>query len=284
MLLNPFKFHSPQKLEEAVSLYNSLPGVRILAGGTFLINNLKLLKKKGLKTPENIISLRRIDELKGISCHKKELSIKALTSVSELYSSLSLLEYSQIFKAVSRNLATTPIRNMATIGGNLMCRYCWTEFPALLIALKANLHFIATDLKEEAVPVEEFFKNSAKSEKILTRVTLTLDPQNCICYQSVRKSSSVDIPLLAVCIKTKFSKKRFSETIVAVNNGTSFARRDSVLENFLNQSECSIKTADESSQHLDTSLYDASRDDYKEHMFRVTIKNTLRELMTGRHP
>ena len=56
MLLNPLTFHNPKTLEEAAKLYSTLPDSKLLAGGTFLLNNLKALKHKGLKTPKNIIT------------------------------------------------------------------------------------------------------------------------------------------------------------------------------------------------------------------------------------
>jgi len=83
MLLNPLTLHTPTSVPEAVKLYTSLENVKIQAGGTFLLNSLKLLKKKGSKTPEHVISLRKVNELKGIS---KEKGSCAVSSDSSLWS------------------------------------------------------------------------------------------------------------------------------------------------------------------------------------------------------
>jgi len=64
MLLNPFNYHSPKTLKEACNLLDTLKNARILSGGTFLVNNLKSLKRRGLKTPDDIISLQKIPEIK----------------------------------------------------------------------------------------------------------------------------------------------------------------------------------------------------------------------------
>src|SRR5216110_653368 len=85
MLLNVLTFHSPRTLKEATQLYATLGDVKILAGGTFLLNSLKLLKRKGTKTPANIISLRKVDDLRGIKADEDKLTIKAMTIINDLF-------------------------------------------------------------------------------------------------------------------------------------------------------------------------------------------------------
>jgi hypothetical protein len=76
MLINEFKLHHPKTLKEAVQLNGELANARILAGGTFLLNTLKILKKKVLKTPENINSvlLNYEDYIKDETLTEKILS------------------------------------------------------------------------------------------------------------------------------------------------------------------------------------------------------------------
>jgi CO/xanthine dehydrogenase FAD-binding subunit len=279
MLLNSLKFYSPNTVVEAAKLYSTLEEVRLLAGGTFLLNSLKLLKKKGNKTPKHVISLRKIPELKGVSFTGEELTIKAMTIINDLFSSPVLKDNFSVLRTVCRNISTNPIRNMATVGGNLTCRYTWTELGAVMIALDAQMHFLGPDGKEEIISAEEFFKNSAKTNKIFTHVTIRRDQTASLAYRRVKKSSNVDIPLLAVCVKTHFRGDRFSNTRVTVNNGVAFAQRDLMLENFLNESSCQNGVGEDFIHHLDTNLYDTRSDDYKKAMFRVSLKSALRELV-----
>lgn len=235
MLLNPFKFHSPQTLKEAAELHSSLPETRILAGGTFLLSSLKMMKRKGLKTPKNVISLKQVLELTGISADDREITIKAMTTIDEVFESPLLKDNFQALRTVCRNISTQPIRNVATIGGNLTCRYTWTEMPAAMIGLDATLHFTDAQLKTTSLSAEEFFKGAAKTDKLLTHITIKRDRTASIAYQRVRKTSSVDIPLLSLIIKTNFQGKKFTNTRVAVNNCVAFAQRDTSLENFLDR-------------------------------------------------
>ena len=279
MLLNPLTFHAPVSLDEAINLYTTLENSRLQAGGTFLLNSLKLLKRKGAKTPEHVISLNKIAELKGVSESNGELTIKAMTTISDLYSSPHLRGHLSILRTVCKNISTNPIRNMATVGGNLTCRYTWTEMPAAMIGLGARLHFHGRDGAAQTLDAEEFFKNGAKTDKIFTHVTIAGDPGASVAYRRVKKSPNVDIPLLSILIKTDLSRGKFAHTRVSVNNCVAFAQRDYKLEQFLDQSICSPDVAEEALEHLDESIYETRSNDYKKHMFRVSIKSALQELM-----
>src|SRR3989338_574982 len=279
MLLNPLTFHTPSTLDEAVRLYTTLDNSRLQAGGTFLLNSLKLIKRKGDKTPEHVISLNKIDGLKGASASNGELTIKAMTTISDLYSSPHLQGHLSVLRTVCKNISTNPIRNMATVGGNLTCRYTWTEMPAAMIGLGGCLHFRGRDGATQTLDAEEFFKNGAKTDKIFTHVTIASDPNASVAYCRVKKSPNVDIPLLSILIKTNFNRNTFAHTRVSVNNCVAFAQRDHKLEQFLDQSVCSPDIAQEALNHMDESIYETRSNDYKKHMFRVSIKSALRELM-----
>lgn len=279
MLLRPLSFHLPASVQEAAQLQASLPDVRILAGGTFLINSLKLLKRKGSKTPAHIISLKNIKDLRGVTIQNHELLIKAMTIVNELYDSPHLRGNTAILREVCKNISTTPIRNMATIGGNLTCRYTWTEMGAIMIALEAKMHFIGADGQDEVIPSETFFKNGARADKIFTHVAIPIDDTAIVAYERVKKSPNVDIPLLTVCLKAVVKDQTLTHVIVSINNGTAFAQRDSKLEHFLNGKKLSSTLPQEALGHLDTEIYDKRSDEYKQHMFRVSIKNALTKII-----
>lgn len=280
MLLPPFQLHTPKTLKSALELYSSLSHVRLQAGGTFLFNNLKLLKKKGMKTPENILSLSRIHELHGIHSEGEKITIQAMTTIAEILESPLLGDHRlKTLRTVCRNISTQPVKNMATLGGNLTCRYTWTEMPVAMIALQAQMHFVGADGNEEVIPAENFFADTAKTDKILTHVTIKKAKDAAVTYFRVKKSPYLDIPLLSICIKTNWKRNQFTETIVAVNNGTAFAQRDRLLEGFLNQQPCSEKIIEQAADHMDRTIYEIRSSDYKKHMFRVGIKTALKELI-----
>ena len=279
MLLNPLTFHTPETLSETLDLYANLQNARLKAGGTFLLNSLKLLKRKGTKTPDHIISLRKVAELQGISADEEKLTIQAMTTISEIFDSPLLTDNFTVLRTVCRNISTQPIRNMATLGGNLTCRYTWTEMPAVMIGLEAHLHFLGTNGQKEIIPAEEFFKNAAKTNKILSHVTIARDKRARIAYRRVKKTQFVDIPLLSLLIKTYIENGRFTRSVAAVNNCVDFAQRDYILEGFLKDKPCHPGIVQEALEHLDTKIYEKRSDDYKRHMFRLSIKSVIGEIV-----
>ena len=280
MLLNSITFHAPRELSEAAKIYQELASeVKILAGGTFLLNSLKLLKRKGTKTPPHILTLRKIEALKGIEADNKQLTIRSMTIINELFESAHLTDNFRVLRTVCRNISTNPIRNMATVGGNLTCRYTWTEMGAVMIAMDAQMHFYGPEGKMATISAEEFFKNAARSDKILTHITVPRDKTASIAYRRVRKTLHVDVPLLAVCVKTNFNKLQWTNTRVTLNTGVQFAQRDYKLEEFLNQARCHPQLAQEALDHMDRAIYDTRSTDFKKHMFAVSIQSAIGELV-----
>lgn len=291
MLLNPLEFHAPKTLSEAIDLCASLPNFRIQAGGTFLMNTLKALKRKGTKTTEHVVSLCNIKELKGITADDQQLTIGSMTTIDEIFSSPYLKDNFSILHTVCRNISTQPIRNMATMGGNLTCRYTWTEMPAAMIGLEAELHFPGKEVgregreeREEVVSAEDFYKNGAKTGKILTAITIKRDKTVSLAYRRIKKTQFVDIPLLSLMIKTTFQGNRLTNTRVAINNCVNFAQRDSRLEEFLNQSSRKNGIAEEALDHLTDTIYDTRSSEYKKYMFRSCIKSAIQELVQQSQP
>jgi len=278
MLLNPLTLHLPKTSLEAAKLYKELEDSKVLAGGTFLLNSMKLLKTKGTKTARNILSLAKVDELKGVSLQGDTLTIKAMTRINELFDYSFPDDHLSILHFVCRNISTDPIRNMATVGGNLTCRYTWTELGAVMIALDAKMHFLGPDGIEEIIAVEDFFKNAARSEKLFTHVTIKMQKTAKAAYRRVKKTVHVDVPLLAVCVKTEIKDKKWYNTRIGINNGVAFAQRDIVLEGFLNDSFSSPTLGEKAIEHLTTSIYDSRSTDYKKHMFRISLKSAIEEI------
>ncbi|MGE3912859.1 MAG: xanthine dehydrogenase family protein subunit M [Chloroflexota bacterium] len=115
---------SVQEAPAAVGTEHSLQnGSRFLAGGTDLLT----LMKADIVQPSTLVDIKRTADLPcGIQERDGGLVIGALTPLSEIERHPLIAErYAALQQAVS--LAATPqLRNMATIGGNLLQRpRCW---------------------------------------------------------------------------------------------------------------------------------------------------------------
>ncbi len=154
MHLPEFEYYNPETMEEVYMLLTSLGSkAQLLAGGTDIIPELK----DRIREANALISLKKIEELKGIHYSRKEkLRIGALTTLSELIVSTDIpSEFSPIKEAAS-TLASPPIRSIATIGGNIVSAVPSADMPPILIAMNASVILISKK-KARTVPLEEFF-------------------------------------------------------------------------------------------------------------------------------
>jgi xanthine dehydrogenase YagS FAD-binding subunit len=116
-----FSYTKPRALGEALKLLKN--GTVAIAGGTDLVG----LIRSGLAKPNALVDLTGIEGLRGWTREKgKGLRIGALTALSDLETSPQLRKLAPIIAESLRDAATPQLRNMGTVGGNLMQRNrCW---------------------------------------------------------------------------------------------------------------------------------------------------------------
>ncbi|MGH2491613.1 MAG: FAD binding domain-containing protein, partial [Candidatus Limnocylindria bacterium] len=116
-----FSYAKPRALGEALRLLKN--GTVALAGGTDLVG----LIRSGLATPNALVDLTGIEGLRGWNREKgKGLRIGALTPLSDLETSPQLRKLAPMIADSLRDAATPQLRNMGTVGGNLLQRNrCW---------------------------------------------------------------------------------------------------------------------------------------------------------------
>jgi xanthine dehydrogenase YagS FAD-binding subunit len=118
--MRDFAYLRPREAGEAVALHaRHSPGARYFAGGTTLFDLMKL----GVESPATVIDVTRLEGLAGIDASRRgELRIGALAPMSDVAEHATV---QREFPALSEALwkaASQQLRNMATVGGNLLQR------------------------------------------------------------------------------------------------------------------------------------------------------------------
>ena len=118
--MNRFSYLNCATVEEALDQLG--PDATIKAGGIDLLD----LMKDGIVAPPRLVNIRNVDSLRGISLSEEGLRIGPLTTLSEIaFHPEVQRSYGALSDAAGR-AATPQVRNMATLGGNLMQRpRCW---------------------------------------------------------------------------------------------------------------------------------------------------------------
>lgn len=119
--MNSFEWTNARSINEAVAQLNN--SVAIKAGGIDLIDRLK----EGLDAPSRLINIRSIKGLDTVSEDAKAgLRIGTLVTLAELDANRTVRNRYLALADAAGHAATPQIRNVATIGGNLLQRpRCW---------------------------------------------------------------------------------------------------------------------------------------------------------------
>ena len=96
--------------------------VRVLAGGTDLLGCLN----DDVLRADTVVSLSRLDELRGIRKSGGGLKIGALTTIDEIANSKTIREKYRALTDAAAAVASPQLRNQGTLGGNICQRpRCW---------------------------------------------------------------------------------------------------------------------------------------------------------------
>jgi len=181
MALSEIRFHSPQNLAEAFKLLGELKEARIVAGGTDLIVDIK----QGLIGARDIISLHKIEELKGIEKKDKKIRIGAMVTAQDIISNSMINQYIPALADAARAMASYQIRSMATIGGNISSAVPSADLPPSLMAA------------------------DGKTEELLAFIFVPFPPPNTgISYQkfALREANSLAVTSVASRLTLKDGK------------------------------------------------------------------------------
>jgi len=188
--VSPFTLHQPRTVADVLAVLREHPGALYLAGGTDLMVNIR----RRIREPKHLIALNGVADLRGIRVERDTLTVGALTTLTELSAHAEVRRRVPALAEAAGLVAGPTIRNMATVGGNLVldtrCRYynqsffwrqandfclkaegsvchvapggtfCWAAFqadtPAVWLVLDGALDLAGPD-GARTVPLREFY-------------------------------------------------------------------------------------------------------------------------------
>lgn len=148
----------PGSLAEALEILREKGShAAIVAGGT----SVTLRRPAGVDTLVDITNLG----MDGIRTGDGFLEIGSCTRLSDLIGSSDVQKlHSGILAQAARNVASTPLRNLITLGGNALHVFSWSDLPGVLLACKAE--FVIAGETRRIVPADELYLNHP--EKLLS--------------------------------------------------------------------------------------------------------------------
>jgi len=173
MYLPNFEYFQPDSIEETCQLLSQFGSkAKLFAGGTDVI----IKMKKELLSPEILVSIEKIDQLKKIEYvpGKGVVIGSGVTHNDLVYSELLHEKYLSISEA-ARQMANNQVRNLGTVGGNIGSAVPSADLPPILIALGATVKI--TGVKgDRTMDLEDVFIGPGKTvlaqDEIITEVVI----------------------------------------------------------------------------------------------------------------
>jgi carbon-monoxide dehydrogenase medium subunit len=150
----PFAYAKPSTVAQALELLERHgDAARVLAGGQSLMPSLNMR----LSSPELLVDIGALAELRQISVQKGVLSIGALVTHAALERSQEVAKHVPLLAQAVPHVAHPAIRNRGTLGGSLALADPAAEYPACAVALDAQI-VLRSAQGERRVRAKDFFK------------------------------------------------------------------------------------------------------------------------------
>jgi carbon-monoxide dehydrogenase medium subunit len=191
MIPAAFDYVRANSLAQAIGLLRDDPdGSKLVAGGHTLLPTLKLR----LASPGTLIDISRIHELKGIGIGSDGIRIGALTRHAELLASEPLHEMQPIFRQAANLIADPQVRNRSTIGGSLANADPSADWPAVVVALRAELELAGPNGRKRVAAKDFFtdiFTTALAAGEVIVAIHVTRPrPRLRTCYRKIRHPAS----------------------------------------------------------------------------------------------
>ena len=169
MIPSTFDYEVAESAEHAVSLLGSSEAAKLLAGGHSLIPLLRLRVTR----PTLVVDIGRIPELSYVRDAGEWLAIGALTRYKALQDDPLIQEHCPIVSHTAGLIGDPQVRHRGTIGGSLAHCDPASDFPAVVLALGAEVTIVGKG-GERTVPAAEFFQGVFESalgpDELLTEI------------------------------------------------------------------------------------------------------------------
>ena len=170
----PFDYERPVDINGALASLASHGGrAKVLAGGQSLLAMLNLR----LLSPERLIDVSRLDELKYIRVAGNELRIGALTTHNTVLKSADVTMRCPIMAEAYRHVSHHSVRNRGTIGGSLCHNDPAAEMPLVVNLLGASL-VARSKNGERVIAADQFFRGSFETvledDELLTEIRVPI--------------------------------------------------------------------------------------------------------------
>jgi carbon-monoxide dehydrogenase medium subunit len=200
MLLSRFEYRAARTVDEALDLCAEVPGSRYLAGGTDLLPQLR-----GRRRVDRVIDVKRVSELCAIREREdRSVAIGAAVPLAEIVLHRAVRERYQLLCDCCNAVGAWPLRNRATMAGNICNASPAADTAVALLALDAVVA-VRGPAGAREVRVADFFvgpgQTALQPGELVTTIVLPTATANLRgSYQRLSRRRGMDLATVGVLV------------------------------------------------------------------------------------
>jgi aerobic carbon-monoxide dehydrogenase medium subunit len=274
-----FEYHRAGSVEEAVALLTRFrDDAKLLAGGHSLVPMMKLR----LAQPKHLIDIGRITGLTGIREDGGQLVIGALTTHYAVESSALVKQRCPVLAEAAALIGDPQVRNYGTVGGSLAHADPAADWPALVLALGAELKAVGPK-GARTVKAKDFFKDlfttALAPDEVLTEIRVPVPPAHSGAAYIKHPHPASRFAVVGVAAAVTLEGAKCKEAGVGITGAGSKAIRATGVETALAGKALDAAAIDAAAQKAADGL-DINADlqgsvEYKAHLVRVYARRAL---------
>lgn len=285
MIPAQFEYEAPKTIDEALTLLAQHPeDAKILAGGHSLLPAMKLR----LAQPALLVDIGRIKDLSYIREDGGNILIGAMTTHYQIESSALLQQVCPLLPECASQIGDVQVRNKGTIGGSVAHSDPAGDWPAAVLALRAEM-IVVGKTGERAIKADDFFVDflttALEPGEILREIRVS-KPLGRVgqAYEKVRHPAS-GFAVVGVAVDLRIGSDGTCDSAgVGITGVASKAYRASEVEEALLGKQPDEQIIEAASSRA-TSGVDANADlyasaDYRRHLARVYTGRALHKALS----
>ena len=275
-----FEYHAPKTVDEAISLLAQHgDDGKVLAGGHSLIPAMKLR----LTQIPAIVDIGRIADLSYINVEGGTIRIGAMTTHGAIVASADIQQHCPLLAECGAQVGDQQVRNRGTMGGSLVHADPAADWPAVALALNAEL-VLKSASGERVVNAADFFVDMLTTDvqpsELLTEIRIPVPTQpKASAYLKVPQAAS-GFAIVGVAVQLAMDGATCRSVSIGVTGLAPKAYRAATVEAALTGATLDEATVGAAAAQADADASDAMGDmhaseEYRRHLAQVYAKRAI---------
>ena len=216
MIPSSFEYVKATSVAEAVSALAGSDDAKILAGGQSFIPILRLK----LSSPELVVDLSKVDELRGITDAGDALVIGSMTTHADVLTSPLVLEHAPLLAQATATVADPQVRHRGTFGGALAHADRASDLPGVALVHGAEMTVVGPG-GTRTIAAADFFLDylttALEEDEIVTSIRVPKLAGWGVHYEKFNRTAQA-WAIVGVATAVKRSNGSIAEARIALTN------------------------------------------------------------------